>query len=728
MTKAYRRRERTWRECISLEEFQHIARETVGRERPDKEADDWCKGLFGKVASPGVKDPLRKRQREAVILADLERIEERHRDGGRKAQDHNSKKRKRAVDPGVHPPDDRRARRRGSTYLENTGLVVQGSPSRAALPQRHGVVSLISPVTPTRPRVSRGLAPLGSMTNVAVTDPATPPKSPLDGKGRKQFGFDQIGKGGGSKNPKARLSGSPDPFIGDKRGDRVDSILTHSFAILPPVPLPPLPTASLRRKRMDPQGDIDLRKVPDNSPEGVGINVQPAAEKTTPSVSQINPGNRSRYVTGRSLPTPVSNEPTKRVPPLVTSPTVAGADIVSVGTKRMRETEEDTDIPSKRVALGGPSPTAEKFLGSPRDLKPSETWGPDETTFMEEPRSRRETRKSKIHKGEMSVDAIKARLIKATSTLQILPSLKSDTAAQNRTAVTEPCDVKAARVEERVVRERTLLEGEPIGQKAGSSALMFGIPAPFPPGTSGPGSSLGCPNNSDKIAAYDGADKFYSSRPPSATPPQPPKIPQSTNEVRVSLTVPLLSKDMKQDDELVAQSGILVSEKKVVTGRFPSLTLEPQRLLFTDTAVGSLLSTSVVWFARDAHNPEPAYRPSSLQLVPRLNEVTQFKNLLVACGWHRKKAFSSKRGIERGVVFVDYEEQGDVQSAIKTHWVAQQCENAYRHATQYQTAEERGMRPVWIVDAKVLRWERLGLMKSRDPLGTLEDCVLWRKL
>ncbi|KAF9653358.1 DNA ligase/mRNA capping enzyme, partial [Thelephora ganbajun] len=64
MTKAYRRRDRTWRECISLEEFQRIARETVGRERPNKEADDWCKNLFGGVASPGIKHPLRRKQRE----------------------------------------------------------------------------------------------------------------------------------------------------------------------------------------------------------------------------------------------------------------------------------------------------------------------------------------------------------------------------------------------------------------------------------------------------------------------------------------------------------------------------------------------------------------------------------------------------------------------------------------------------------------------------------------
>jgi DNA ligase-4 len=103
MTKAYRRRDRAWRECISLEEFQRIARETVGRERPNKEADDWCKNLFGKVASPGVKHPLRRKQREEAILADLEKVERNHRDGGHKSKDHNSKKRKRTPTPAIIP-------------------------------------------------------------------------------------------------------------------------------------------------------------------------------------------------------------------------------------------------------------------------------------------------------------------------------------------------------------------------------------------------------------------------------------------------------------------------------------------------------------------------------------------------------------------------------------------------------------------------------------------------
>jgi len=144
MTKAYRRRDRTWRECISLEEFQRIARETVGRERPNKEADDWCKDLFGKVASPGVKHPLRKKQREEAILADLERIKGNRRDGGHKSKDHNSRKRKRTVDSSRHP-QDRRPHHRESTYSENVGRATGGSPSRVLTVQRLGPISPIPP-------------------------------------------------------------------------------------------------------------------------------------------------------------------------------------------------------------------------------------------------------------------------------------------------------------------------------------------------------------------------------------------------------------------------------------------------------------------------------------------------------------------------------------------------------------------------------------------------------
>jgi len=732
MVKAYRRRDRTWRECITLEEFQRIARETVGRERPNKEADDWCKDLFGKVASPGVKHPHRRKQREEAILDGLERVEGSHRDGGHKTKDHNSKKRKRTVDSGH--PKDKRPNHRESTYLENVGWATEGSPPKAVFSRKRGPVSPIPPVTPTRPRLSRRLAPLGSMTNVTLADPMTPKKSPLDDRGRNRPGSGEFGKEGGLKDSKVHLGGNPDPFVDEedhKGGDGVGLSTNRPFVIHPPAPLLSPPTTTPRRKRMDLRGDADPHAIPSDTPMKANFDAQPTSEQTTPLAPQISPEGHSQSIAGRSLPTPVSNGPIKRAPPPASSPTTAGVNNTSTGVKRKREAEEDVHYPSKKVVAVRSSPSMQELPGPSRGLKPSETWSLDERTFMEEPYSTRKNTKSKIRRGEMSVDAIKTRLIKATSTPQIIPVRKPDAMVQNPTVIIEACNTESKDVKERTdAVAHKKLEGnvEPDRRKAGPSALTFGIPAPFPPGTSGPGSSLDSPNNSDKIAAYHGADKFYSSRPPpSTTPPQPANVSELAEEDEM-LFAPSPGEDAKHDATSRGQPEQLKPEdSKKAIGRFPSLILEPRQLLFTDTAVGKLMSTSVVWFARDAHATEPLHRPSSLQLVPELNEVSRIESLLVACGWHGKKAFTSKRGIERGVVFVDYEEQTDIQPVIKTHWVAQQCENAYLLATRYRGPTERGMRPIWIMDARVLRWERLRSMKSGDTLEGLEEFVLWKK-
>jgi hypothetical protein len=725
MTKAYRRRDRAWRECISLEEFQCMARETVGRERPNKEADDWCKNLFGKVASPGVKHPLRRKQREEAIRMDLERTEESRRDGG-----HNSRKQKRTVDSSHHP-QDRRSHHRESNYSENVDRVIEGGPPRAVLPQQRGPVSPIAPVTPPRPRLSRRLAPFGSMTNVTNTDPTTPPKSPLNGRGRNRLEFGELGKERGLKDSEGHLGGNLDPYVdedGYEWGKRVSLETNNPFVALPLAPPLSPPTTAPRRERIDLRGDTGLHTSGD-SPTKVSIDAQTTAEQTTPLVSrlqspsnppQISLGRQSLSIVERSSPLHASNSRIESVPPPASPPGAPGIKDTSTGMKRKRE--EDAHSHSKKVILARSPPSARKVPGRPRDLKPSETWGPNETTFMEEPHLTRDASRSKTRRGDMSVDAIKARLVRATSTLQILPSQKSDEAVRSLTAVgrTDP-----------VMREKTL-DGdiEPCRRKAGSSISTFNIPAPFPPGTSGPGSTPGRPSHSDRVAAYHGADRYYSSRPPSsATSPPLPKDPELSNEGgRLFTSAPGVGTKSGEDDIHAGQPDQPTSEaSKKGLGRFTSFVLAPQQLLFTDTAVGKLMSTSVVWFARDIHVPEPPYRPSSLQLVPRLSEVSQLESLLVACGWHRKKSFTSKQGIERGVVFVDYEEQSDVQAVVKTHWVAQQCENAYRLATQYHSPAERGMKPIWVMDARVLRWEMLRMMKPGDVLDTLDEFVLWRE-
>lgn len=57
---------------MSLDTLQKIARESVGRDRPHKDVDDWCKGLWGKTASPGAKCVMKRKATEASWLEKLE--------------------------------------------------------------------------------------------------------------------------------------------------------------------------------------------------------------------------------------------------------------------------------------------------------------------------------------------------------------------------------------------------------------------------------------------------------------------------------------------------------------------------------------------------------------------------------------------------------------------------------------------------------------------------------
>jgi len=55
ITKIFRIGERHWKESVNLQELQKIARSAVGRDRSNKDIDDWCNDLWGKPVSPGVK-------------------------------------------------------------------------------------------------------------------------------------------------------------------------------------------------------------------------------------------------------------------------------------------------------------------------------------------------------------------------------------------------------------------------------------------------------------------------------------------------------------------------------------------------------------------------------------------------------------------------------------------------------------------------------------------------
>lgn len=61
ITKIFRASERGWRDGVTLQNLHKIARDCVGRDRSNKDVDDWNNRLWGKPVSPGVtSSPKRK--------------------------------------------------------------------------------------------------------------------------------------------------------------------------------------------------------------------------------------------------------------------------------------------------------------------------------------------------------------------------------------------------------------------------------------------------------------------------------------------------------------------------------------------------------------------------------------------------------------------------------------------------------------------------------------------
>ena len=53
--------ERTWRDGVQLLELQEIALRCIGKDRPLKDVDDWCNGLWGKNSSPNLRSRLKRK-------------------------------------------------------------------------------------------------------------------------------------------------------------------------------------------------------------------------------------------------------------------------------------------------------------------------------------------------------------------------------------------------------------------------------------------------------------------------------------------------------------------------------------------------------------------------------------------------------------------------------------------------------------------------------------------
>jgi DNA ligase 4 len=65
LTKLYRTSSRLWSEGVTLHDLHKIARESIGRDRSNKDIDDWTKEIWGTVPSPSIKCEKKRKEREA---------------------------------------------------------------------------------------------------------------------------------------------------------------------------------------------------------------------------------------------------------------------------------------------------------------------------------------------------------------------------------------------------------------------------------------------------------------------------------------------------------------------------------------------------------------------------------------------------------------------------------------------------------------------------------------
>lgn len=161
MTKYHRLSERSWTEGHTLADVQDIARDSVGRDRPGKDVDDWCKGVWGLPASPSVRSAEKRKERADEWLQSFQTA------GGTRPV------KARRVE---HAPAPARPKRGVENRNASEKLVPQASPLRARA--------------------------LGSMTNVLPTTP--PPREPPAAPA-------QLPTPKASDNPPARRPLLPDP-------------------------------------------------------------------------------------------------------------------------------------------------------------------------------------------------------------------------------------------------------------------------------------------------------------------------------------------------------------------------------------------------------------------------------------------------------------------------------------------------------------------------------------
>ncbi|KDQ19564.1 hypothetical protein BOTBODRAFT_28144 [Botryobasidium botryosum FD-172 SS1] len=74
-TKVWREQDRSWIEALTVDKFQEIAREAIGRDTTDKELSDKVAQMWGRPPSPGAKCPLKRRHTSAAVFERLQQAE-----------------------------------------------------------------------------------------------------------------------------------------------------------------------------------------------------------------------------------------------------------------------------------------------------------------------------------------------------------------------------------------------------------------------------------------------------------------------------------------------------------------------------------------------------------------------------------------------------------------------------------------------------------------------------
>ncbi|EMD39194.1 hypothetical protein CERSUDRAFT_122630 [Gelatoporia subvermispora B] len=177
ITKTFRPSERTWADGMTLDELQKIARNSVGRDRTDKDVEDWAAALFGQPASPGVRSAVKRKRTAEMWVERMEDVDrkvggKRRRTGGTRKEGPVS------LDDGCAEADKRLgpvlplragARSSGAPRLRALGSVT--NIARAELIQEAAATSVPSSMVLFHGSVAR------SSASPVVTLPKTPTRT-----------------------------------------------------------------------------------------------------------------------------------------------------------------------------------------------------------------------------------------------------------------------------------------------------------------------------------------------------------------------------------------------------------------------------------------------------------------------------------------------------------------------------------------------------------------------